>query len=1577
MTRVALIFDDQVRPDTTGVYCLRALQGLTAVDHFLPADLGRVPRTGYDLYLNIDDGLEYRLPPELRPCAWWAIDTHLNPSWCRERARDFDWVFAAQRDGAELMLEAGIASACWLPLACDPDVHRKYDAEKRFDVCFVGHVCPGPRADLLDLLQRRFRDSFVGQRFFEEMARVYSASRLVFNRSIRNDVNMRVFEALACGSLLLTNDLSDNGQAELFQDGVHLATYRDAEELLDKAAYYLDRPAVRERIAAAGRAEVLARDTYRHRMEKLLAEVEKGLAATKVCLAGTPEPGAAQRPSSPAHGPDPQDTVESAVLALIPPAARKLLAIGRQVGGLADALRARPGAEVLTLDLPAEGDLDAECAKEQSGSQAVEVVVCLRLLEYLSEPGPFLRGVKGWLAPEGELIALLPNVRQHPVLRGLLDGHWAAEPGQVGFFTRREVEKLFFRAGFTVRDLQAVPGIGYDAWQQGGGPGEVKIGRLHVGGLSSVEAEEFFAAGYLVRATPARVPDAPLTSIVVVAHNQLAYTRRCLDSVRRFTDEPYELIVVDNGSSDGTPEYLPSRPGVQLIANADNRGFPAAANQGIRAARGQQVLLLNNDCVVTTGWLTRLLAALGSAPDVGLAGPCSNFVSGAQHVAVGYEEDLLGLDGFAWDWGKANDGVREDTDRLVGFCLLARRELVDRIGLLDERFGVGCFEDDDYGRRALRAGYRLVIARDAFVHHFGGRTFLGTRCDFAALMAKNRQLFEAKWQEEAPAEVPAAPAEWYTLRQAPAGGLLLERVAVRLSLCMIVRDNARTIEACLASIRPWVDEMVVVDTGSSDDTPQLARRLGARVYHFPWCDDFSAARNESLKYARGEWVFWMDSDDTIDPDCGAKLRALAGREPSPELLGYVMQVHCPGPGEDGPHDVTVVDHVKLFRNRPDLRFDGRIHEQILPAIHRAGGEVAFTDLFVTHAGYDHSPQGQKKKLERDLRILHRELAERPDHPFTLFNLGMTYADAKDYDKALDFLWRSIEHSGPRDSHVRKAYALVAHCESTRGRPEAAWEACRKGLRLFPQDAELRFRRGVVLHELGRLREAVAAYEDLLEAGDERHFSSLDRGLTGFKARHNLAVVHGDLGELAAAEAQWRRVAEEQPGYHPGWRGLGDVLLRQGNAEEALAVARRLLADEHLRQEGTLLKVKALALGGRVPEARREIAAIVGQGQTDLAALHDLCRFLFEQVDPGEGEGVLREILRRDPRDAAASHNLGTLCRRQGRPGEAAEAFQKSVELRPDSPATWSQLAEALREGGRLPEARQAWEQVLRLTPGDPAATEALRHAEGESGPPSEQPTRRDAPATPRKYTLALRERTTEVLFAVRGPVDRAILQEVWERDVYGVRGLADSPATVVDMGAHIGAFALMAAEAWPAARVVACEADAENFALLRHNLAGYPTVELVEAAVVGEDVPEVEFHAVRDKANGNSGGGSYARSEPDTQTTRVPALFIGELWRSKGLASCDLLKLDCEGAEAGLLRVLAEAGLLAGVGRVVGEWHAADGRRETAEDVKRQLRAVLGPTHEITFNPHRAGREGRFSATALALPRLADAHPPG
>ena len=592
-----------------------------------------------------------------------------------------------------------------------------------------------------------------------------------------------------------------------------------------------------------------------------------------------------------------------------------------------------------------------------------------------------------------------------------------------------------------------------------------------------------------------------------------------------------------------------------------------------------------------------MLRALRDEQNVGLVGPRSNYVSGPQQVEVSYD-GIAELDGFAWDWGKTHGGLVVDVTRLVGFCLLISREVIDAVGQLDERFGIGCFEDDDYCFRAVKAGFRAVIAGDAFVHHFGSRTFLGTGVDAGALMRENHRQFLEKWSgnglggdpqpangtplqyspalaggarngvdphpafghplpeyrarvgglnggdplpayrargETRPPRVGPGP---FAVDVAPEGGLRLrlDLLVPKLSLCMIVRDNARTLPACLESIRPWVDEMIVVDTGSVDETPRIAESYGAQLFHFPWCDDFSAARNESLRYATGDWLFWMDSDDTITPECGRGLRELVENQNDPSIVAYVVKVHCPGGGEEGDResDVTGFDHVKLFRNLPELRFDGRMHEQILGAIRRLGGDIAWTGLYVVHSGSDQSPAAQARKLERDLRLLLLGLAERSEHPFTLFNLGMTHVHGSNFSIGAEYLRRSIGQSRPEESHLRKAFALLVYAEMRQRRLDQAHAACRQGRSLFPNDVELLFREGVLMQELGRPAEARAAYLSVINNRDDRHFSSVDRGLTGFKARQNLAVVATSMGDLAEAERQWTEVVRAAPRYRQGW-----------------------------------------------------------------------------------------------------------------------------------------------------------------------------------------------------------------------------------------------------------------------------------------------------------------------------------------------------------------------------------------------------------------------------------------------------------
>jgi FkbM family methyltransferase len=660
----------------------------------------------------------------------------------------------------------------------------------------------------------------------------------------------------------------------------------------------------------------------------------------------------------------------------------------------------------------------------------------------------------------------------------------------------------------------------------------------------------------------------------------------------------------------------------------------------------------------------------------------------------------------------------------------------------------------------------------------------------------------------------------------------------------------------------------------------------------------------------------------------------------------VISVRCPGAGEDGQNDVTVVTHVKLFRNLPHLRFEGKIHEQILGAIRRAHGEVVGTDLFVVHSGYDHSAEGQEKKKQRDLHLLHLELKEQPDHPFTLFNLGMTYADLGHYQEAVTFLNGSIKNSEETESHLRKVYAILVYCHSQLGNREAAWEACQSGLRLFPEDMELRFRQGILLHEAGRLGEAIEAYLRVISTREKPHFFSVDVGIQGFKTRHNLALVYQDMGDLQRAEEQWRLIVEENHKYRMGWRGLGQILVAQGKLEDAVRLKNRLQKDPHLHFEGILLESQLAAQQGDVASARRTLERAVKKYPNQLPPLQALCRLLFERADPDQAEKALRELVKRDPADAAAFHNLGIVCLRQGKHEKALRYLRNSLQLRPKSVITLLQLGNALKENGQRAEAIAIWQEILRLAPGNPDAIQALDQAKRQNWQTAGSNAQDSGP----------------ISVATRGAVDRAIVRDIWERDTYGIGHVSSPPQTVVDIGAHIGAFSVRAHRAWPNARIIACEPDPDNLQLLKQNLHGCTNVEIVAAAIVSDNVSEVDFFQVTDKVGQNSGGGGCVPREPDTVKTRVPAMSVAELWQSKNIGHCDFLKIDCEGLEVPILRALAEGGSLGGVGIIAGEWHALDDLPESVEIVQRDIRAVLANTHEVLFAPQRGGREGHFTA---------------
>jgi GT2 family glycosyltransferase len=246
-----------------------------------------------------------------------------------------------------------------------------------------------------------------------------------------------------------------------------------------------------------------------------------------------------------------------------------------------------------------------------------------------------------------------------------------------------------------------------------------------------------------------------LVSIVVVTFGNARLTRLCVESIYASTTWPrFELIIVDNASTDETRTYLRylarDRECITIILNDTNRGFAAANNQGVAAASGDYVVLLNNDTVVPRGWLEPLLAALDD-PEVGLVGPVTNAVGNEAKIAVDYAS-MDQMAEFASRWMAEHRHECFDIAMLAMFCVVLRRDVLSRIGPLDESYGIGMFEDDDYSRRIQAAGLRTVCVRGAFIHHFGQAAFrkLIETGEYDALWKRNQAIYESKWGQWAP-----------------------------------------------------------------------------------------------------------------------------------------------------------------------------------------------------------------------------------------------------------------------------------------------------------------------------------------------------------------------------------------------------------------------------------------------------------------------------------------------------------------------------------------------------------------------------------------------------------------------------------------------------------------------------------------------------------------------------------------------------------------------------------------------------------------------------------------------------------
>jgi tetratricopeptide (TPR) repeat protein len=520
---------------------------------------------------------------------------------------------------------------------------------------------------------------------------------------------------------------------------------------------------------------------------------------------------------------------------------------------------------------------------------------------------------------------------------------------------------------------------------------------------------------------------------------------------------------------------------------------------------------------------------------------------------------------------------------------------------------------------------------------------------------------------------------------------------LRLSLCMIVRDEQEMLPRCLDAVADVVDEIVIVDTGSTDATIEIARAHGARVIERPWSGSFAEARNVAMDAATGEWLLVLDADEVLVREDAPLLRALTAQTWREAF--YLVEINHTGELEVG----TAVTHdtLRLFRNRPAYRYSGRLHEQIahtlpgyLPERLHASG------VRIEHYGYLGAVRDSRAKTARNIELLRLQQAEGPPSAFLHYNLGSEYATAGEHQAALRELERAWElvEADPDGASLRFAPALanrLVRALRVCRRPQEAIALAERALERFPGFTDLVLEQATANLLAGEPERAIVLYERCIELGDAPRRYTATVGCGTYLPRLALAELHLQRGEAARAAELCARCLREHPQFTGAVLPYATALLVGGADPQAVVAAvEALVADPSpttrfmlgtaLHERGAPVAAEAqfravlerqphsgrahvalaevLLAQRRYPEAAQLAAALPAEDPLAAAA----CRSeLFARLAGGEHAG-LAETLRR--------------ARQAGMPAAELDLFTAWGEL-----AGTTRIAPPTDSGGAPPE----------------------------------------------------------------------------------------------------------------------------------------------------------------------------------------------------------------------------------------------------------------------------------------------------
>jgi GT2 family glycosyltransferase/Flp pilus assembly protein TadD/glycosyltransferase involved in cell wall biosynthesis len=646
----------------------------------------------------------------------------------------------------------------------------------------------------------------------------------------------------------------------------------------------------------------------------------------------------------------------------------------------------------------------------------------------------------------------------------------------------------------------------------------------------------------------------PNIGIVIPVCNNLDLTRACWTSVRKHTGIPHQVVVVDNGSTEDVA-YEADQNNIEVIRNDANLGFAQACNQGIIHTHGDFVVILNNDTIVTPGWLERLMWHMEDDPQIGILGVTTNYAGTEQQIQVAYKTERQLYD-FSEGVYSKHRRQRKEASKVVAVCVVMRRKMLKEAGLFDTRFGLGNFEDDDICLRARLAGYKVAFAKDVFIHHAGSKTFQQLGVDYGRLMEENRRKYETKWAGLArefcnrPAEVdsdvgtgPTGSARASSSEEAIRGGRTGTGPTV-----IVITDRTEDAGASPDPGSCW-DAVNRAEAGLGSDGGEGGP--GGVAEHLSNEKASLADRIlDEVRHSEKDTVFFLTPGTAVPTGWESTLEAAL----SADGVGCALAASNMGFGEDR----VEPGYRKL--GKPLARFAAK-HAKVWR------GRLVDIDT-----GFPAAVAVRKQVL------IDCGLSEEFKTPGILLELQRRLADAGLRTVCVKETY--VHAAEIADEEVAREMEAVLELYAAReclGKENtgAALTYLNRALASKSDYAEALYERGLVLSLMGNRKEAISDFERLLQLrpGDSR-------------ALNNLGCLRCAAGNATEGERRFREAVRIDPENWEAGKNLADLLLSLGESDEATDVY-AMLIQKHGERPGVYAGVADVFAGlGDLESAER-------------------------------------------------------------------------------------------------------------------------------------------------------------------------------------------------------------------------------------------------------------------------------------------------------------------------------------------------------------------------------------------------------